>query len=370
MLLWIVFAGLSALAVALVAAPLARARTGEQVSATSADLEVYKAQLGELERDQSRGVIGVEEAASARIEISRRLLAEEDRIAKRSRAVTGAARPALLATVIAVPVLAVAGYVALGSPNLPGQPMSARIQAAAENQDMELLVARVEKHLSDNPRDGRGWEVLGPVYRRMGRFDDAARAYANALRLQGETAEMQADYGEMLVASSDGLVGADAQTAFERALELDSEAIKPRFFLAIAKEQDGNRDAAIAAWNSLLALSQDPAGAWRERVRQRLASLGAEPGPGPTSEQVAAAQEMSADDRQQMIEGMVSQLAERLESGEGTLEEWLRLIRAYGVLGRDDEARETADKARAQFAGDDAALGRIDAESPQAENES
>ena len=371
MLLWIVFAILTAAAVALVALPLARRQpaAGESASGPSPDLAVYKAQLGELDRDVERGVIAASEAEAARIEISRRLLAQEDRQAK--LAVAGspaAARTSLLAVVVAVPVLALAGYSLLGSPDEPGQPMAARMQRQSESQDMELLVARVEKHLAANPQDGRGWEVLAPVYRRMGRFDDSARAYAAAIRLLGTTPDREADYGEMLVAADDGLVNADARAAFERALKLDSTAVKPRFFLALALEQDGARDAAIAAWSDLLATPGEPDAPWRERVRQRLSALDAPLPPGPTGEQVAAAGQMSSGDRQAMIETMVAGLAERLAAGGGSIDEWLRLIRAYGVMGKAGEARSAIASARAQFTGDDAALGRIDEAAAQIEN--
>ena len=368
MLLWVLFAVMAAVAVLVVAAPLARSGAGGERN-DSADLEVYKAQLRELERDVDRGVIAAHEAEAARVEISRRLLAEQERAASLAHAEKGKPHKGLLYAVITViPLFAVGGYVVLGSPQLPGQPMASRMSQATEGQDIELLIPRVEKHLADNAEDGRGWEVLAPVYRRIGRYDDAARAYANTIRLLGETAERHADYGEMLVAAADGVIKADARAAFERAVALDSQAVKPRFFLAMATEQDGNRDKAIAAWNDLLASPQDPNGAWRARARERLAALGGDAAPGPTQEQVAAAGEMSASDRQTMIESMVAGLAQRLEQGEGGIDDWLRLIRAYGVLGRPEAAESAAQTASARFAGDDAALGRIDEARKQALN--
>lgn len=113
---------------------------------------------------------------------------------------------------------------------------------------------------------------------------------------------------------------------------------------------------------------RDPDGPWRGRVRERLAALGAEPPAGPTREQVAAAQEMSSAERAQMIEAMVAGLAERLQSGDGDVDDWVRLIRAYTVLGRDEDAAAAAARARENFAGNDAALGRIDQAAGQPEN--
>lgn len=375
MLLWVVFAVLTALAIAIIAAPLVRGVRASDLTGTTPDIEVYKAQLNELDRDVDRGVISVAEAESARIEVSRRLLAEEERAAKIAGAVTaGPGRAGMIGVVILVPVLAAFIYVNLGSPQLPGQPMVARIADNPETQDIRLLVARVETHLADNPEDGRGWAVVAPVYRRLGRYDDAARAFANVIRLSGTSAELEADHGEMLVAADDGVVNSAAREAFERAVALDASAIKPRFFLAMALGQDGSNDAAIAAWTDLLNTPGDPDATWRARAREQLAGLGADvpdapaQQPGPTREQMAAAQDMSQADRQAMIEGMVSGLAERLSEGEGDIDDWLRLIRAYSVLGRPDDAVAAAQTARERFASDSAALGRIDAATRQVDN--
>ena len=281
---------------------------------------------------------------------------------------------AIAGMVLVIPAATIGLYVLLGSPGLPGQPIADRFAAQPEDQDLAVLVARVEQHLADNPEDGRGWDVVAPVYRRLGRFDDAVRAYRNVIRLLGPTAEREADLGEMLVAADDGIVNADARAAFERALVLDERAIKPRFFLALATEQDGDAQAAIARWRELLESPEEPQGRWRDHARERLVALGGDPPPvpeavpGPDEDQVAAAQDMSAEDRQAMIESMVSGLAERLEAEGGSVEEWIRLIRAYAVLNRPDDAQAAIAGARAQYAGDTAALGRIDAIAAQFEN--
>ncbi len=372
MLLWIIFAVLTVLAVLILAAPLARRRDGESAEAQLADMAVYKAQLSEIDRDLERGVLDKAEAESARIEVSRRLLAEEAR--GQGTAAATRTRGALTVLVLSVPVATIGFYLVLGSPDLPGQPIAERLAAQPEDQDLALLVTRVEQHLADNPQDGRGWEVLAPVYRRMGRFDDAARAYAAVIRLLGSTAERESDFGEMLVVAADGIVNADARAAFERSLTLDPRGTKPRYFLALAAEQDGDAKTAIARWTQLLASPEEPQARWRDSARERLVALGGTPppppetAPGPDEEQVAAAQDMSAEDRQAMIEGMVAGLAQRLGAEGGSVEEWLRLIRAYGVLNRPDDARAAIAQARAQYADDTAALGRIDAVAQQFDN--
>jgi cytochrome c-type biogenesis protein CcmH len=241
-------------------------------------------------------------------------------------------------TLSVVPLIALALYGAYGSPQLPAQPLSARLQAEPQRIDVAAAVARIEAHLAARPDDGRGWEVVAPVYARTGRFDEAAKAYAAAIRLLGETAPRLTSYGEALIGAKDGVVPADARAAFEKALTLDPADPKALFYLAQAAEQDGDPAKARGYYADLVARS--PVGApWLPLVRERMAKL---PG-GATAETVAS---LSEPDRQTAIRGMVEGLAARLESAGGSPDEWSRLVRSYAVLGERDKARSALDKAR------------------------
>src|SRR5262249_37938693 len=144
-------------------------------------------------------------------------------------------RAAALAALILLPLGAGALYLALGSPQLPGQPIEARRETPSDEQRPILdLVARVEAHLEQNPDDGRGWDVIGRVYMRLGRYEDGVRARRNALRLLGKSASRQADLGEALTAAANGIVTAEAREAFDRASALDSKDVRTRYFLGLA----------------------------------------------------------------------------------------------------------------------------------------
>ena len=144
-------------------------------------------------------------------------------------------------------------YLALGSPQLPGEPLATRLRAPNENRPIESLIAQVENHVEQNPNDGRGWEVLAPVYMRLGRFDDAVRAWRNVIRLNGSNATREADFGEAQVAAANGVVTADAKAAFERALALDGKNVMARFYMGMAADQDGRRADADKIWRELFA---------------------------------------------------------------------------------------------------------------------
>jgi cytochrome c-type biogenesis protein CcmH len=358
MLFWTLAALLTLGASLAVLAPLTR-RAPATSTPGDHDLEVYKDQLAELGRDAARGLIRPAEAEEARTEIARRILKLDA-----SRAQDGAeagwrlavARYGGMAAVIAVPLVSWGLYGLLGSPDIPSQPLQARLSADPAKSSIDELVARAEAHLAANPEDGRGWDVLAPIYLRMGRYDDAVSAYAKAIRLEGGTARREAGLGEAIAGAGGGIVSDDAQKAFERALVLDPHDAKARFYLATGLAQDGRYREAIDGWNELIA-ALPPDSPWRGATQQALAeaskladapasengageTAATEPGSsGPTKEDMEAAASMSAGDRTAMIETMVAGLDEKLRQNPKDAEGWRRLIRSYVVLGKKSEAR-------------------------------
>jgi cytochrome c-type biogenesis protein CcmH len=359
MTLWIAMAVLAAVASLSVLVPLYRGRAGARRMAEQ-EMSVYRDQLQEVDRDLERGVIAPAEAEAARTEIARRLI-RADADQRKAPALGAAERPrgaAAFAAVVAMPVLAVGLYVGLGSPDLPDAPLAARLSAPADEQDMAVLLARVEQHLAANPDDLRGWQVVAPVHLRLGQLDAAVVAFRNIARLAGSDAGTEGDLGETIVRANGGQVTGDAQAAFTRALADDPRDVRARFYMALADSQAGRRTEAAAALGAIL--DEAPPGAtWTAGIRQVLAELdvpapaaaAAPVAPGPTADDVAAAAGMSADDRATMIEGMVSQLAERLAAEPNDAEGWARLVRSYMVLGRQDEARAALEDARSALSG-------------------
>ena len=206
-------------------------------------------------------------------------------------------------------------------------------------------------------------EVLAPVYLRLGRFADAVDAWRKLLALGGENAERQSDLGEALAAASNGIVTTDAKAAFERALALDPNEPKAKYFIGVAAEQDGDRANAAAIWRSMIENARSDA-PWIPMVREALARVsGAAPvaaTPGPSAEDVTAAGSMSEKDRGEMIRGMLARLADRLKENGGDVDGWQRLLRAYMVLGERDKAFAAAADARRALASDPDKLRRIE----------
>jgi cytochrome c-type biogenesis protein CcmH len=285
----------------------------------------------------------------------------------------------MIAIGAALPLLALGLYLTYGSPRLPDQPLAARLQDPASDRNLEALVARVEARLREHPEEGEGWEVIAPVYMGWRRYGDAAQAYAQAIRLLGPSAKRLSGQGQAFVLANNGVVTEDARNALERALDLDPTLIEPRILLAIAKEQDGQFQAAIEDWRALLSKA-DAKAPWRELVEKRIAAaearLAGKPVPetetpappqveapgqgGPSASDIAAAQDMNPAERQAMVERMVQGLAARLDQDGGDLPGWLKLVRAYSVLDRKDDALRALQRAKSQFSGNAQAIEQLD----------
>jgi cytochrome c-type biogenesis protein CcmH len=355
MAIWIILAAMTAGLVAVLLSPVGRGKSRAPRAAFGQ--AVFRDQLSELDRDVAQGAIGVEEAAAARNEIARRLIGEKEELPQAS---TTSPRWTSWAVVALIPAIALPLYLHFGSPLLKDVPLKERIASAVENNDFEALVAKVEAHLAANPNDVQGWAVLAPAYKRMQRYGDAAAAYANVIRLSKPTADLYADYAEMLAYASGGMVTAEAAKVFGEAMRLDPKHPAARFFSGLALKQEGRIEEALALWQSLLA--DTPADAqWRTGLEQEIAALTGVKAPALTEEQIAAARNMNAADRQSMIRSMVEGLEARLTANGEDIEGWQKLIRARVVLGEMDKAKAAYGKAREHFGGKPDALAALEA---------
>lgn len=354
MLFWIIAAALTVVACVAVLAPLAR-RPARDAADDGNDLRVYRDQLAEVDRDLARGAIGAADAEQARAEIGRRIM----RIAGEAKAASPAAgqglfRAVALVAVLSVPVVSWGLYAVLGSPALPAQPLAARLSKPPAQNSVEELVARAEAQLAMDPEDGRGWDVLAPTYTRIGRFSDAIAAYRNAIRIEGESAERAAGLAEAVSLAAGGIVSADAEKQFRRALELQPDMPKARFFLALGQLQSGKAGEAVATWQAMLK-EPDLAPQWKRAAEYGLAQAqGTQAGP---QSQVDAAADMSPQERAEMIETMVAGLDQKLRTEPDDPDGWIKLVRSYLVLGRNEAAQDALKRAL-EALGNDSAGGK------------
>jgi len=377
MLLWLCFAFLTAAIVALLLRPL-RGAPATAVEPAAADLAVYRDQLNELDAERDRGLLVDSEVESARAEVARRLLKRAGRDVPAAASGDEAkslarARRTYAAVAALLPIFGIGLYLAEGSPHLPDQPFAERKSADVGQSQVVELIARVEERLREHPEDGKGWDVIAPVYLRLQRYADAAHAFAEANRLEGETVRRLLGFAEATLLAGNGIVSEPVRRAALRVLELEPSRIEVRVWLALAKEQDGDLSAAVAEYRDILSKAPEDA-PWRTAVTERLALVEkrikgeptVEDRPAtPPSASTAPAGEMpdistmAPAEREVFIARMVDRLAARLKENGRDLDGWIRLARAYKVLGRDDDARGALRSARENFAGEQASLDEI-----------
>ena len=354
------------------------------------DLAVYRDQLSEIERDIERGVLTPEQASAARIEVQRRILNADQRIKKDVKAhpkpKNGTAlRPMAAGLFVLFLIGGIGLYLDLGSPTMPDRPIASRgdeinaiRQAQAMDQDRKEVLNRAVSDLSqkliENPDNIKGWELLGASLMALGRPAEAQTAFLEAVKLSGRDGDYLAMYAESLIRADNGQINAIARGALNEAAKSDSADPRIQYYLGLADIQDGNYEAAIDRWIAL-ANGAPADAAWLPMVVSRIQDAAAAQGidiegrltvkqappmvAGPTEDDVKAAQEMTPEERQEMIASMVNNLAERLKDNPDNPEGWARLIRAYSVIGDREKTQSAYESAHRQFADQPELLSRL-----------
>jgi cytochrome c-type biogenesis protein CcmH len=239
-------------------------------------------------------------------------------------------------------------------PDAESQPRGA---SQAHLGTVDEMIGRLVERLNRDPKDAQGWRMLGWSYFSTERFAQSAAAYEKAIALDPESAELRSARGEALVRAADGLVTDEAGAAFGHALRLDAKDPRGRFFVGLAKEQAGNKMAALDDWVAILN-DTDSNEAWMGDLMQRVtgvdvsarlrrpkpATAGAPAAPGgdgPSADDVRNAESMKPADRAAMVQGMVDRLANRLERSPLDVDGWVRLMRSRQVLGEAEGAEQT-----------------------------
>lgn len=413
---WIVSAALLVAVAVAILAPIWRlhgAADRDAQPAAAYDLQVYRDQLREVERDLERGVIGADDAARLRTEIGRKVLDADRRLSRAGPPAPGGATIAAGAVMILLLAGAVAIYWREGAPGAPDLPIATRVamaeraydnrpsQAEAEARapqpagqaDMDAasddayvaLVEQLRDAVANNPGDPQGLALLSTSEMRLGNIAAARDAQQRLVDLRGDraSADELMRLSALMMEMAGGLITPEAENVLARSLQKDPSQPQARYLLGLLQLQNGRPDRAFPIWRSLL--EQGPHDApWLDPIRSSirdLAWLAGQPDyvpppppeasgtpalPGPDADAMAAAGDMTAQERQEMIGGMVARLESRLAEQGGTPEEWARLIASLGILGRTDHARDIWTEAQTRFAARPEAMDSLRAAAQQA----
>ncbi len=379
-----------------IAATLLRALTragGDLRAAAEFDVRVYKDQLAEIERDLARGTLPPEEADRQRAEVSRRLLDAD-------RALQGGSAPvrrggAMVASALVALILVGSffAYDRLGAPGYPDLPLSLRLQLSEERRAARPdqataeaaaptpapqavdpafadLMEKLRAAVAARPDDVKGLELLASNEARLGNMSAARKAMEQLVAAKGDTAtaEDHAALAEVMIMAAAGVVTPEAEQALTRALALDPDNGTARFYSGVLMAQVGRYDLTFRLWAPLLDKGPQDA-PWIAPIRAQIEDIAFRAGekytlpeaamPGPDAGAVAAAAEMTPEERQAMIEGMVAQLDTRLQTEGGSPEEWARLVNALVQLDRLPDAQAAYDRSKVALKGDTVGLSAL-----------
>ncbi|NOD46677.1 MULTISPECIES: c-type cytochrome biogenesis protein CcmI [unclassified Ruegeria] len=402
MTFWVLIFIVALLIAAFLCFALLRNRSGEKPSAAY-DLEVYREQLAGVDKDLARGVIGEADAERVRTEISRRILAADEQM-KKGNAESGPSRAVSIISVVVIALILIGGATALydrtGAVGLPDMPLTARLELAEEvranrppqnaaeqlatppqpaqlDESYEALLNQLRETVANRPDDLQGQMLLAQHETNAGNFKAGYTAQQRVIELSGDaaTADAYADLAEMMILAAGGYVSPEAEQALTEALNRDRRHGPARYYWGQMLAQVGRPDLAYRMW--VQTLQDSPSGApWVGAIRAQIDELAFRAGvfnapdlstaAGPSQEDMAAAAELTPEERQEMIQGMVNQLSDRLATEGGAPEEWARLIAALGVLGQGQRAIDIHKEAMQVFAGNSEALEILDAAALQA----
>lgn len=350
-LFWVAAGVLSAAAAGLI---LSRAARAASVSEDPDPTPVlYRRQLAEIDELAERGLMGEAERKSAHAEAGRRLLAAAE-AEKTPWRVEPKARIGVLAAVIAAPALALGIYLALGAPGMADQPFAARMKAWQNTNPAELsaseLAAVLKKLTAERPNDAEGFRYLTLAEGAAQNPAEAVRAARRAVKLAPDRAELWEALGEALVVEDQGKLSDEALMAFRETVKRNPKAVVARFHLARARIEAGDKAGGLAEWKSLLGElpADDPR---HDALVQAIAEKEGQAAPPPAF----------SGGQMQMIRGMVSGLAQRLKTNPDDPQGWVRLVRAYSVLGETAQRDAALKAARARYASQPDILQQLDA---------
>lgn len=357
-MIWLIFALLTAGVILALTRSLRRSPAAQ--GARPSEIEAYKLQLEELDREEERGTFGKEEAHQTRAEVSRRLL-RASRQGAAAPSQEGRAFGAVIAAAVVAVVVglgSIGAYIYYGKPGAPDQPLEARLNVPLGEQTPDIQIANMERRLRKNPMDSSGWAALATIYFKAGLFEKAADAYQRSIDAGGEDESKLLGLVESLTFSNEGVISEQAAQALRAALKRNPYSLRGRFWSGLLAEQDGRKSDAEKIYRDMLAGQIHPT--LRNIVTERLQALSAVAANEGAEPKAKASGGNPEGDESKMIRGMVERLAARLKENKSDLQGWLMLIRSYAVLKETDKVEAATAEARAQFASDAQALAQID----------
>ena len=345
----------------------------------NADLKFYKSQLSEIEKDIAKGAIVSEEAEQLKVEISRRILKNKNQsLFKISFQSSNSRLTFVFILGIFTSFLSLGLYASRGSLGYFDFSQKNRIEAAkllketrpsqqeawnalsdvkinTPEGEMGEIITKLRKISQERPNDITGMRYLMRTEASLNNFENAAIAQMSLVKLLGDQVLLEDLYqlAELMVISLNGYVSPEAEALFRKVLSQEEDNGGALYYLGLMYANLDRPDLSFEIWRKLLNRGPDDA-PWVPLIREQIMEVAWRAGKnryelppkttislnGPSKADIEASNEMTSDERREMISNMVESLANRLASQGGTSDEWARLIKALSVLGDSDRAKK------------------------------
>ena len=341
---------------------------------------VYLDQLGEIEKDLMKGNLNLSEKEEIYSELEKRAKLRTTDSFKPSQKLNNPIfdQSLLIGLIILLPASALAIYGFLGSPTMADQPYKERalVKEKKINQSRQInsnkmtsldqLAENLARKMIENPKKLEGWILLGRTYTTLNRWSDASDSFKKAYKLSPTHPDLAGSLAEALYMADNSTFSNYTLGVLSKALKDNPVDPKPLFYWGLSKSNGGKHQEAFDTWSKLKSISPKNA-IWMPTLNQKITEtakilgielesgnslqdkkttkkLGPQDNaektiPGPSREDIEAANQMSRQERMNFIRSMVERLAERLEENPNDLNGWRRLLRAYRVLGEKEKAQ-------------------------------
>jgi len=300
---------LAAGALAFVLPPLLRTRRAPPGAANDAtNVAVYRDQLRELEADLAVGTLARDQHDEARREIEARLL-DDVRVSGSGARVAAPGRWAAISAGIAIPLVAIALYLAVGNPAALSPESGSH---GVTRQQIEDMVDRLAARMKENPEDPVGWAMLGRSYSVLDRFAEAAVAYANAVKNSPPDAQLLADYADALAMAQGRRLQGEPERLIAQALKIDPRNVKALALAGTVAFENKDFKGAIAHWQKILEIvppNSDMAESIRDSIADAQQLAGAPVKAPPTPARAAAAASGTVSGTVQLAPALAARVA-------------------------------------------------------------
>ncbi len=245
--------------------PLLRGRKAQaEEDRTALNVALYQERVAELQAQQAAGTLTAEQLATGQAEAARELLADAEREEAAQRRL-GQWLP--LASALLVPVLGLGLYLQWGGLD---QVQQSRELAQMAPRSMSEMTERLEQSVKSRPEDPEGWYFLGRTYMAQERAADAAKAFAEAVRLAGREPALLGQWAQAQYFAQNKQWSESLQQLTDEALQADPEEVTSLGLLGIAGYEAGRYADAVRYWERLVAAlpAEDPS---REAIQSGIA---------------------------------------------------------------------------------------------------